>query len=471
MHDPRSLESGMAAGGSSAAARDAREPVMAPATTHARRPRRSAVAPLAMLLGVGLTLALVSCAGPPPDVDDPFGSQRVVDIISSTDPPTGPVDVGGLITIEWVGTGTVVGEAPDEFDDVDDDPADPGDPSTEAPLEDTEWHELAFHVFNPETGNEFLLTFDPDLLQGVFEHQAALGLTDATHEIDDPAAFESPPVPQGWSNGTDDRLMRTATTSWPWRAIAQHGSGDSGCTSTLIGPRHLITAAHCINRRGTSDWYTVRVDPGRNGIDESPFGSSTISTNPPPGTTAWYFTPAAWRTEWCSNNVSACIQWDWGMIVVPDRIGDLTGWMGYWVANYAHLSNQTHYNRGYPKCDTTSPSRPSVCDSSVGGDEQFYWARLFGDISSCTLGGVLHPGPDGWNRTIRHSCDTSGGHSGSALYHYRQRPSGAWVPVVTMVHGNTTCQTCSPAVDFPNRARRITPSDLGVISWLRATFQ
>src|SRR4029434_6777037 len=78
-----------------------------------------------------------------------------------------------------------------------------------------------------------------------------------------------PSGPLGWSNGVDTRILRTPTSLWPWRAIAQFRYGntdESRCTGTLIGPRHLVTAAHCINEKGTNNWYTIRGAPDNNGL-------------------------------------------------------------------------------------------------------------------------------------------------------------------------------------------------------------
>jgi hypothetical protein len=33
-------------------------------------------------------------------------------------------------------------------------------------------------------------------------------------------------------------------------------SGNPSCTSTMIGPRHMITAAHCVVKYGTSNCIT-----------------------------------------------------------------------------------------------------------------------------------------------------------------------------------------------------------------------
>jgi hypothetical protein len=39
-----------------------------------------------------------------------------------------------------------------------------------------------------------------------------------------------------------------------------------------------------------------------------------------------------------------------------------------------------------------------------------------------------------------------------------------------MVVITESCTKCGPLDFYPNRARRITPGDLGTISWLRETF-
>jgi hypothetical protein len=143
--------------------------------------------------------------------------------------------------------------------------------------------------------------------------------------------------------------------------------------------------------------------------------------------------------------------------------------MGYVARPGSELDTQAQYNRGYPVCAGTCGSNnidnsPPACDGD-GADKSL---RLYGDTNLCATGSYFNDGPDGWNRNISISCDMSGGHSGSAVYHYFFDANlGKSVPVVAMVAIQETCCFCSADTDFPNIARRITPSDLGTISFFR----
>lgn len=90
---------------------------------------------------------------------------------------------------------------------------------------------------------------------------------------------------------------------------------------TLVGPRHMVTAAHCIVAFGTSNWNTWTLTPARDGTTTKPYGTTSITTNPPPGTEAWYFVPDPWLDPSTTNKY----QWDFGAVVVINRIGAQTG--------------------------------------------------------------------------------------------------------------------------------------------------
>jgi V8-like Glu-specific endopeptidase len=446
---------------------------------------------LAILVFLFLPLLLVARAGAgnaasavpagmnPCLSDDPYSLENLRRILNNPAPSGGVQQINPYLTVEFIDAGILLEDDPDapllELTDP------PGSGADEPPADEADYREVQLRVFNPVTRNEFHLIAKQTMLDDILQCHQQAGWTSATEGVDDPSPEHStlllpfvarnsqvisntvtvnPQSPAGWSNGNDTRIIRSPTTLWPWRTISQFSYSnpdDSRCTGTLIGPRHLVTAAHCINKQGTNQWYTIRVTPGKNGVDNEPYGNSVISLSPAPGTEVWYFTPWRWRdpnlTHW---------QWDWGLIVIPDRLGDLTGWMGYAALSGNYLKTVSNYNRGYPLCGTDNqPINGVGCQDS----------RLYGDTKTCGIGNFYNPGPDGWNRRISVSCDMSGGHSGSAVYNYFWDASlGKYVPVVAMVASTESCKTCGPNNNYPNVMRRITPGDLSTISWLRETF-
>ncbi len=169
-------------------------------------------------------------------------------------------------------------------------------------------------------------------------------------------AFASESVNAESVIGTDTRVRINGTTSYPFRTM---GRIDIGCTGTLIGPRHVLTAGHCVYNIDNDKWYSsLSFSPGQNGAVR------------PYGKIGWKraISVRGWTQDHKRN-------YDYAMIVLDSDVGSTVGWLGYgwrkpmpdynvningypgdkpfgtmWHA-YCNLGPKTTYRLYYP-CDT-----------------------------------------------------------------------------------------------------------------------
>lgn len=170
--------------------------------------------------------------------------------------------------------------------------------------------------------------------------------------------------------GADTRVRVTATTRYPFRTM---GRIDIGCTGTLIGPRHVLTAGHCVYNIRTDRWYSrLSFSPGQN------------ASVRPYGRVGWQraISVRGWTRSHKRN-------YDYAMIVLDRDVGRQVGWMGYGWRNPMPKYN-VNIN-GYPGDKPFGTMWHSFCGLRIIQTYRLYYA-----------------------------CDTFGGMSGSGVYVYNR---------------------------------------------------
>jgi V8-like Glu-specific endopeptidase len=205
--------------------------------------------------------------------------------------------------------------------------------------------------------------------------------------------------------GTDDRRV-FQDTSYPWSAFGRCRTNMGPFSGVMVGPRHILTCNHGV------DW----TPPSGYAADWLEFKPSYYDGSAPFGT-AWA-THVYWikkdNNDGFSNGDED--QYDYVVLVLNDRIGERTGWLGArrYADGWDGLAAWWHI--GYPS-DLTSMERPIYLN----------WFSMDGDNNQSDE-----------HQAIYHQADVFPGQSGGPMFGFWTGDVGPRAVAVQSWHNSST---------------------------------
>ena len=182
---------------------------------------------------------------------------------------------------------------------------------------------------------------------------------------------------------TDDRVQVTDSSAYPtdvvgWLWTQDQKGNWATCTATLIGPKTVITAAHCVYDHATGGWVQAMTFlPGMTDAETAPFGQfDWANVNILKG----------FIDNYDGTNYGSAMPWDLAEIELAEEAGTQLGWMGFRVDDGSDFKAEVI---GYPGDKPDGTMWDVKCDIPAANfGDQIYW----------------------------HTCDTFAGSSGSSMF-------------------------------------------------------
>jgi hypothetical protein len=332
-----------------------------------------------------------------------------------------------------------------------------------------------FVAVDARTGAVHRIDASSDELAMLHQLMVEAGATAASDAAELDSAAESSQAGQGpgmqaeesWSDGINNFVRRGIEDGFPanhdtFRRIGQIGSG---CSGTLIGPRHVLTVAHCAVDNVTMQVFQSSFRPRRDGSDSGgpvvqPFGSRSFMT--------YIFPQEYWNGTCDFLDKRDCNKFDIALGVLDSNFTNLP-WMGFGFFQLSSLHSFTKQMRGYPRCEgdddkdgiiTPDAEAPNPCSKFT----------LYGDSGLCTIGAIGSPDSDNWNRELWVDCDGARGMSGSAMYALDSTLGMAALGAYSQFECTAAACANHAKGEFPNVMTRITPQYAAMISAGKAMF-